>query len=167
MSNQIYINPFNRSALQQAIIDDITNGEADFNCAVTLTFPERFVKTRQEAQQRCSIFRNKYNKAFGYSVNHRRYAKHDKKLSAPFAAIIEGNGNDVHLHYHLALHRPEHISVERFAQIVSLLWTETLDGNEGRNTVEDMYSAGWAGYITKEFSTGNTDAIDEKNYNVY
>jgi len=167
MFQKIYINPFNRKALQQAVIDEITQGSADFNYAVTLTFPAKFVKTREEAQQRCSEFRDNYNAVFGYKNNHRRAAKHNKTLSAPFAAMIEGDGKNVHWHYHIAMHKPDHVSHERYSQIVNLLWYDTLNEQKALTTIDPIYSNSWAEYITKEFSTGNTDAIDEKNYNVY
>jgi len=167
MSQKNYIDPFNRAALRKATADEITQGSAEFNYAVTLTFPAKFVKTREEAQRQCSKFRDYYNKTFGYKKNHRRAAKHNKKLSAPFAAIIEGDGKNVHWHYHIALHKPDNLSHERYSQVVNLLWYNALNKQETRNTVEQIYSNGWAEYITKEFSTGNTDAIDEKNYNVY
>lgn len=161
-----YINPFNRQALQKAMIDALTKGKAEFNTAVTLTFPTR-VESRKEAQERCAVFRDYYNKTFGYASNHLRAAKYDKTKSAPFFAILEGNGKQEHLHYHIALHRPKHVSHDRFNVIVQLLWYNALSEQYSRNTVEPIYSGGWAQYITKQISSGNTDVIDERNYNVY
>lgn len=167
MSQKIYINPFNRDALRNAVAAQIAESAANFNYAITLTFPDKFVKTREEAQQRCSKFRDNYNAVFKYKPNHRRAAKHNPTLSAPFVAMIEGDGKNVHLHYHIALHKPDHVSHERYSMIINLLWYDTLNEQRSRITVEPVYSTGWAEYITKEFSTGNTDALDEKNYNVY
>ena len=122
MSQKIYINPFNRRALQQAVIDEITQSSANFNYAVTLTFPAKLVKTREEAQQYCTEFRDNYNAVFKYKSNHHRAAKHNKTLSAPFVAMIEGDGKNVHIHYHIAMHKPDNVSHERYSTIINLLW---------------------------------------------
>lgn len=86
-----YINPFNRQALRDAIIEVITQGEAGFDYAVTLTFPYK-VNCREDAQKCCRYFRNIYGAALGYRENHVRYAKQDAKQSPPFLAMLEGDG---------------------------------------------------------------------------
>lgn len=72
-----------------------------------------------------------------------------------------------HLHYHLALHKPEQFSHKRYAMMINLLWQKAMRDQASRNTVEPIYSNGWAAYITKQFKTGNADVLDELNYNVY
>lgn len=165
-SEFIYVNPFNRAALREAVISDICTGVAGFNCALTLTFPYKKIN-RSEAQKRCLHFRNIYNKVFGYGVNHRRASKYDKKASAPFAAFIEGGYGTKRLHYHIALHKPVNLSLERYKLMIALMWYEALNDESAHLEVKEIYSDGWVEYITKEFFSGNADALDELNYNVF
>ncbi|WP_157200990.1 hypothetical protein [Massilia sp. Root351] len=161
-----HINPLNRQAVREEITKSITQGAANFDYAVTLTFPYK-VHSREEVQERLKFFRDKYNASLNYKKNHLRSVKYDCKLSAPFAAFIEGDGIDKHFHIHLALHKPEDYSDERFAMLIALLWQEVTHRPDTHTKCKAIYSEGWAEYITKQFGTCNTSAYDELNNNIY
>lgn len=161
-----HINPLNRQAIREKIIKAITQGNAKFNYAVTLTFPYEVYSVKR-AQERLRFFRDKYNSMLDYKDNHLRAVKYDCTLSAPFAAFIEGDGIDKHFHYHLALHKPDSYSDERFAMMIAILWQEVTHRPYAHTDCKAIYSDGWAEYITKQFGTCNTSAYDELNNNIY
>ena len=113
------------------------------------------------------FFRDQYNAVLGYKGNHKRAAKYDPKLSAAFAAFIEGDCENQHYHYHIALHKPAAFSDERFVMMVNLLWHEVTHRKGTRTDCKVIYSDGWAEYITKQLQVNNTMAYDELNNNIY
>lgn len=87
-----------------------------------------------------------------YRLFRKKYSRYGKKLGV--LALIEGDKR-THLHIHLNLECPPHLSVEFMDKLIRECWGKTIFGYSPRYTkgvvVVKVYDLdGWIGYITKK-----------------
>jgi hypothetical protein len=146
------------SPMRKALIEDICDRKSGFNYAATLTFKEEVV-SRATAQKYGLRFQQFYNIRYGFP-NWKRKSKKDIRKRAPIVAALEDHFGQKHLHYHLALSKPDDISDSVFKQLILESWRRTGNGSIFKNKIEPTYNlAGWAAYITKEITWDSTDVV--------
>jgi len=146
------------SALRESVVGFLRNEHSDFNYAASLTFL-REVHNKDYAKKIGLRFQQNYNNALGMQNWQRKYKMHEGER-APLVAILEGDGVYKHFHYHFMLSKPENISDEEFTELVESAWKKTGNGSLHANSVLPIWDFnGWTDYISKEFSSANTDKV--------
>jgi hypothetical protein len=117
----------------------------------------RIPLTRSDAQQNLRHFLNVLHKRLGSYG----FPKRDVLQRLP---IFEGT-DQVRMHIHMMLDRPDCIEADCYAELIQREWSHTYWGHE-LVTVEPCTSAeGWLEYITKFRSKADyADAIDWTNF---
>ena len=93
------------------------------------------------------FFLNRLN----YKLFKRQFIKHQKRLGCK--SVIQGDGVNKHLHCHLELEKPQHLSLQEFGVMIDECWGKTRFGRIRRMNVDvrKIYDKhGWLGYITRE-----------------
>jgi hypothetical protein len=89
----------------------------------------------------------------------RKFQRHN--IAIPTLPFIERDPNDStgRLHVHIAMLRPEGISLSTFEHAVQSCWRR-VNTRKSRIEVKNQYSSGWVDYIGKCMYALNTDALD-------
>lgn len=134
-----------------------------FDFAATLTF-KYAITDRITAQIVGKQFTNRYNSAMGYN-NFRK--RKDPSKRALMITMLEGDGKNEHLHYHMALKKPEHMSNAEFWFLTQKCWVRTKSGGTDQNVIKPIDDENWVDYITKQIGHFSVDKIDWENTHIY
>lgn len=81
--------------------------------------------------------------------------------------MLEGDGKNEHLHYHMALKKPEHMSNAEFCFLTQKCWVRTKSGGTDQNVIKPIDDENWVDYITKQIGRFSVDKIDWENTHIY
>ena len=141
--------------LENAIKTWVLESEVGFDHAVTLTSPYEF-RTRQHASRVLKYFLKRLN----HRVLKNRYTREGEAV-AIFPTIESKNRR---MHFHAAMRCPQHVAPEAFKQAIKECWKAAHKGAQFAITdVQPMRNIEWIGYICKETTLGNIDAVDVDN----
>lgn len=147
--------------LQKKLAEIVTTSDCEFNYAVTLRFDEPNTSP-QMAKKHGARFQQLYNEALGKPNWQSRHKEYPRERAA-IVAVLDGGGVCTHLHYHMMLSRPEHLSDLAFMKLVRKAWRQA--GNEGvwLCEIKPIHSEfGWATYLLNEVTSTSTDALQDE-----
>ena len=140
----------------EAIVNHAIQSGIQFDHAVTLTFPNEPFDHIQ-AERIFGVFMQYLNERC-----YRRGFRSGKNRVKVFA-IQEGLRHKRN-HYHCALQRPIHLSEDEFTKRILKCWIKATKDCHAIVDIQEYYSSGWLGYITKEVRPLDTTGISEHCY---
>lgn len=141
--------------LEQAIKTWVSDNGVTPDYAVTLTSPVEF-RNRDEASEYVRRFRKRLNTR----LLRKKHTLHGRSI--PMLTTIECRKRKMHIH--IAMQCPQHVAPADLARAVHECWKASHKG--ARFAIADVrpiYDGGWLGYISKETSIRDTDALDVPN----